>query len=557
MKHLRQWPAVGAWVAGLCAGLLCLAVGPCLAAEGAEPRSVLIRNVRLIDPGGESEGVVVSILVKDGKLDVVTTDEIPVETADLALDAENDFLLGRLDPGQPPSFLILDVDPREDVDGLLDTKTHTRFAMRQGEIVKNVLPAAALALPEPEKKKPSGWLAYTPPPLMLPVSYADTTKWNRWESKYISGIFLGALLLDRQRWPSPDSGIEEQVGSLDDFAGGEIRGLRFGAVGTLNFKRPWVYTLFAATNAFDRGFDSTATDNFSFLDYRLDIPLWRRSALSIGKQKEPISMERIMSLAYLPMQERASVSDALLPSRNVGIVLNGTLAGDRVTYAGGVFNDWFDADEKLDESATQFVGRVTGLPWLSEDEGSLFHVGLGLRRTDAKPGLRFRTEPEFNNSPDFVDTGLFEAADAMTYSLELTARRGPVWLGGEYLQTDVSAPAQGDPTFSGFHVTASWVATGEMRGYNKRSGTLGRVPIAKPVNRGGWGAWELSARWSDLDLTDGAIQGGEMRILSLGVNWWLTPWSEFSINYRDIRLDRFDTTGRTDGVLLRLLLVLE
>ena len=67
--------------------------------------------------------------------------------------------------------------------------------------------------------------------------------------------------------------------------------------------------------------------DFSFLDYRLDIPLWGRSALSIGKQKEPISMERIMSLAFEPMQERTAVSDALLPSRNFGVVLNGTLAG--------------------------------------------------------------------------------------------------------------------------------------------------------------------------------------------------------------------------------------
>jgi hypothetical protein len=29
------------------------------------------------------------------------------------------------------------------------------------------------------------------------------------------------------------------------------------------------------------------------------------------------------------------------------------------------------------------------------------------------------------------------------------------------------------------------------------------------------------------------------------------------MNYRDIRLDRVDTTGRSDGLLLRLLLMLE
>jgi phosphate-selective porin len=48
-----------------------------------------------------------------------------------------------------------------------------------------------------------------------------------------------------------------------------------------------------------------------------------------------------------------------------------------------------------------------------------------------------------------------------------------------------------------------------------------------------------------------------MQVLSLGVNWWPTPWAAFSVDYRDIRLDRFDTTGRADGVLMRLLLMLE
>jgi phosphate-selective porin OprO/OprP len=534
-----------------------LLLEPCLAAEPETLGSVLIRNVRLSDPKARAEHVVVSLLVKQGKLEIVTQDEIPAEEADLALDAANGVLLGKLELGQPPSFLILDVDPRQEVEALLDTKTHARFAMRKGEIVKNTLSPAALPSSEQEQKKRTGWLAYTPPPLALPVSYADTTKWNRWESKYVSGIFVGALLLDRQEWLSSDNDIEQQVGDLDEFDGGEIRGLRFGAVGTFNFKRPWVYTVFAATNAFDRGFGVTTTDEFDFLDYRIDIPLRKGSALSIGKQKEPISMERIMSLAFEPMQERASVSDALLPSRNVGIVLNGTLADQRLTYAGGVFNDWFDADEDFDESATQWVGRVTGLPLISGDESALLHLGLGLRRTDAKPGLRFRTEPEFNMSPDFVDTGLFDADSAMTYSFEVSARKGPVWLAGEYLQTDVSAPAQGDPTFAGYHLTTSWIPTGEMRKYNKRSGTLGPVPVARPVDRGGWGTWELGARWSDLDLTDGAIDGGEMQVLSLGVNWWPTPWAAFSVDYRDITLDRFDTTGRADGVTMRLLLMLE
>ena len=126
---------------------------------------------------------------------------------------------------------------------------------------------------EEEEEKQRGWLAYTPPPLALPLSYQDTAKWNRWESKYVSGIFVSALVLDRQRWLSQDEANKEQVEvELTDFDGGEIRGFRFGAIGTLNFKKPWVYTFFAATNAFDKGFDSDDTDDITLFDYRLDIP---------------------------------------------------------------------------------------------------------------------------------------------------------------------------------------------------------------------------------------------------------------------------------------------
>ena len=185
-------------------------------------------------------------------------------------------------------------------------------------------------------------------------------------------------------------------------------------------------------------------------------------------------MERIIGLVYQPFGERTSVSDSMLPSRNVGIVVNSTLPGERLSYAGGVFNDWFDTGDRFDQSATQFVGRVTGLPFVSQAEGSLLHVGVGVRYTNAKEGVRYRTRPEFNSAPDFVDTSPPDSGDtgpmaadrAITYNIELSARRGPAWLASEYVRTNVTAPASGTPTFSGYHVTASWIITGEMRPYN-------------------------------------------------------------------------------------------
>lgn len=60
--------------------------------------------------------------------------------------------------------MILDGDPRQDIDLLLDTKTHATFAMREGEIFRNRLVEIVAAPASRGERKPGGWLAYTPPP---------------------------------------------------------------------------------------------------------------------------------------------------------------------------------------------------------------------------------------------------------------------------------------------------------------------------------------------------------------------------------------------------------
>jgi phosphate-selective porin OprO/OprP len=315
--------------------------------------------------------------------------------------------------------------------------------------------------------------------------------------------------------------------------------------------------VFAATSAFDKGFDSKRDDDFQFFDYRLDIPVFDRTNVSVGMQKEPISMERIMSMVNLPMQERSAVADALLPSRNFGVVLSGTARNQRMTWAGGVFNDWLVTSDSYGNSSSQFIGRVTWLPFVSEDESNLFHLGFGARYSTVKEGGQALTEPEFNNAPAFVDTGLIVADSTIVYDLEASWRKGRFWLAGEYLGSDLDSPTAGDPEFGGYHITGSWVLSGEMRAYNKKSGILGKVPVAKSVYQGGWGAWEVGARWSELDLTEGTVDGGEMQIASVGLNWWLSPIFNVNLNYRHIGLDRFGLQGAAHGFNTRVMLVLE
>ena len=531
-------------------------------AQTADTQSVLIRNVLLIDPNEQAEDRVVNILIREDKLEVITEDKISREEADLVVNADKGVVLGKLKLGEAPSFMIFSEDPREKFEVMMDTKTYAVFVVHDGAVLKNTLSDVVHDDPEEEPKK-TGWLAYTPPPFMVPLNYQDTSSWNQWETRWFSGIFTAALFLDRMKWLSQDAINEQQIGDLDYISGGEIRGLRFGFVGTINFDKPWIYTIFGATNAFDKGFEIQQQDNVALFDWRLDIPFFKNSVMSVGKQKEPISAERIQSMLFNQMQERSAVSDALMPSRNVGIVWSGFSPEKYTSWAFGVFNDWFDSNQDFSENSNQAVGRLTWAPLHTADDSSLLHLGLGYRYSDAKEGFRFRTEPEFNKSPVFVDTSFgyenptLPADKFETWNAELSWRRGPLWLAAEYNRTNVDSPVYGNPSFDGYWIGLSWVMTGEMRAYNKKSGVFGGVPVAKSVYQNGKGAWELSARWSHLDLDDARIHGGKLDILSAGLTWWLNPIFGVNINYRYIWNELDSIEGTSSGINSRLLLILQ
>jgi len=517
-------------------------------------KNILIRNVTLIGKEGDSDAAV-SLLITDSILELITQDEVSLEEADISLNADGGILLGKLETGEPASFMILDQDPRENINALLDTKSHTVFAIKSGSIVLNTLEKID---PETgEKSSLFGWSSYAPPPVALPLSYQSTHKWNIWITKPITVILAAAVMLENTRWIEQDDINQEQVGDLDQFDGGSIRGARAGFVGTFNFKIPWTYMVFVATNTFERGFEQGKIDELVLFDYKVDIPLGYVT-MSLGKQKEPISMERLIGLIFqYGQQERTSVSDGLLPSRNVGIVINSSILSGRMTWAAGAFNRWFDEGRSFESTSSQLIGRVTGIPYVTEDESNLVHLGFGGRYTNAKEGIQYKAKGEIFRSSLFVDTGHLEADGAFTYDIELAWRKGPFLLASEIIRSNVSSPVNNNPGFGGFHITLSWILSGEMRKYNKRNGTFDRIRVSQNVNSGGWGAWEISARWSNLNLNGGNVEGGKMGTFSLGLNWWPTGSINVNANYRYTTLDRFNEVGTNHGIVTRLTFMLE
>ena len=111
---------------------------------------------------------------------------------------------------------------------------------------------------------------------------------------------------------------------------------------------------------------------------------------------------------------------------------------------------------------------------------------------------------------------------------------GPFSAQVEYLHEFVDRnTVGGDLDFWGLYGTASYFLTGEHRIYGKRVGVFGRV-IPKQDFRpweGHWGAFQVAARVSYLDLDDEDINGGRQTNLALGLNWYLFPNFRIMLNY--------------------------
>ncbi|MEP0131784.1 MAG: porin [Eudoraea sp.] len=517
-------------------------------------QKIMIRNVTVIDQAGKTGDVVVSILIDQKKLVMVTQDKIAMTKADIAFDANGGYILGKLEVGNPAAFIILDQDPRINDDVLLDTKSFAVFAVSKGEVVLNKL----IRIDVDSQEQISGWQSYAPPAVALPLSYQNKRKWNVFRTKPITAVFGGAILMENTRWLSDEPVNEEQVGDLSEFKGGSIRGFRAGLGGTFNFKKPWMYLFTFGTRAFDRGFKQGDLSEFVLYDYRVDIPVGS-ATLSLGKTKETFSVSRLSAMIYEPsQQERASVADGLLPARNIGIVINNTFVKERMTWAAGVFNNWIETDRSFSDNPTVLTGRITGLPFITKDESNLLHLGIAGRYSNAAGGIRYKTKTEIFSGPVSVDTDLLDDAEStFHYGLEMAWRKGPFILLGEYIQSNVRSSTFNDPSFKGYYVVASYVITGEMRQYNKRSGTFKRVKVANGINSGGWGELEVYSRWSSIDLTDNGIDGGKMDTFSLGLNWSPISALQANVNYRYSTLDRTGQTGSNHGLVTRLVFILD
>ncbi len=204
----------------------------------------------------------------------------------------------------------------------------------------------------------------------------------------------------------------------------------------------------------------------------------------------------------------------------------------RVTWAAGVFRDVDDSGDGFGgDELWNLTGRLTALPFRSEDEKGLVHVGLSYShqfRDDEEVRVNSRPEAGLFEAR-LVDSGRLPSDGVDLLGHEIALARGPWSLQAEYVRTWV-ASSTGDRSWDSTYVQLGWVITGESRPYEASKAAFGGVEPRRPFDpsTGDWGAWEAAVRHSWLDL--GRI-GGELHDVSLGLNWYLNPNARLMLDY--------------------------
>jgi len=337
-------------------------------------------------------------------------------------------------------------------------------------------------------------------------------------------------------WAAQDAANRVAVGEIP--SGFAFRRARINLSGDYG---PWDYKL---------GMDFALAGRPTFLDVYIGF----NGPPSLGRVRvgfffEPFGFEQYSQNRFLTFLERGLPARPFAPGRNPGVMLDNALADERVTVALGVFrteSDFFGNDTGFDlQSAV--TGRLTGLVWYDEGTAGrdLLHLGLAYSaRLPRLDQVRFRVRPEVRlgaaepNIPFFVDTGNIPARFYQLLGGELFWVRGPFSLQGEYVAVPVSTIDRGAVYFQTWYLMASLFLTGEHRTYRKRTGQLERInPKRDFVRKDGGGlflgpgAWEVACRVSHADLNNGGVTGGRLTDTTLGLNWYMNPYTRLTFNY--------------------------
>lgn len=334
---------------------------------------------------------------------------------------------------------------------------------------------------------------------------------------------LGGRLQADTGFVAPDSSLDGRFGLNGSQERSEIRRARLYVRGTIGDHVGWKIQY------------DFANDLFAdvYVAVRDVGPV---SLAHFGHFKEPFSLEELVGSNETVFLERG-LPNALVSGRKGGIAALSAFFNNRVTAELGLFGDTSSVKQLGDTFSQTGAGfdlalRITGIPWQLGPNRFLHIGGSFLHRVRNDETTRFLSPPESNLAPFLVDTGDFQSDGGNAFGLEAAYTHGRFYAQSEWILTTADVVDEGYHHFSGMYFLAAWFLTDDHRTFLGQRGIWGRVtPHCDAFQTGCWGAWEVAARISRLDLESGQIRGGILNDTTLGLNWFLTETVRVSANW--------------------------
>lgn len=267
---------------------------------------------------------------------------------------------------------------------------------------------------------------------------------------------------------------------------------------------------------------------------------FKDSLIRVGHFKGPYGLENLISSRFISFMERPMVSQAFKPGRNIGLAYSRW--GKHWQGTVNVFNQGAgDVDTDGEDMGYGYGARFSVTPVLTER--SVVHLGLSgvVKTPKAASGdtvsLKASNEGTQDLAKILTTKKISNLDKTQVLGLEAAAKHGPFYVQAEYAKDDVKRTGgKPEPTFSGWYAHVAYFLTDDSRPYEPQSGEFDRV-----IPKGKWGAVEVLARYSTLDLNDLAagIKGGSAKVTSLGLNWYVNYNSRIMFDLARVQTDKY------------------
>jgi len=325
---------------------------------------------------------------------------------------------------------------------------------------------------------------------------------------------------------------------------------------------------FRFTPEFGEAKTANATSTSGIADAYIDARFEPSLKLRAGKFKPFVGLERLQSGADIKFIERSYVSNNILPNRDLGIAIHGDVFAANLNYAVGIYNGVADGGDNSTNQDTnvdkEYSARVFTTPFKDSDS-AFAGLGFGLagtygnfKGTTAATGLpSYKTAGQQSNFFTYATGSIANGARARI-APQAYYYYGPLGVIAEYARVS-QAVSNGTSSEKlgndAWQIAASYFLTGEDAAFK---GVKPKQVFS--TNGGGWGAWELVARYQQNNIDHDAFSTAtttryadprnnaqSAKSWAAGVNCYLNQNVKLVLNYEQTRFDgggQSDATGK-------------